>query len=175
MAGNTDINKLYEVVKHTLSNYEAPIGTTDWPQMEELLDLAPKSKSLEFKRILQLVFESLKSIPRSNSFKKITSPYVLVGLAVLAGVYFLYPYLNSTKTSTNVTSEPSKKIENTAPKNIVPENKLSEKIVPENTILKKIASETKKQVIATLETIPEIPKWYMNCNKLTMHPIACFQ
>ena len=176
MASNTDKNKLYEVVKHTLSNYEAPIGTTDWPQMEELLDLAPKSKSLEFKRILQLVFESLKSIPKSNSFKRINLPYILVGLAVLVGVYFLYPYLNSNKTSTSISSEPPKKIEKVLPENLVPEKKLPEKIVPENTILKKIATETKPQVIAALETIPEIPKWYnelqqSNNTSYSMFPI----
>ncbi len=113
MVNNTDNSKLYEIVKQTLSNYEAPYDAADWAQMQNILDLAPKSKSFKFKHILLSIFGSLKSSPKSKIFKWIFSVYSLIGLIILGGAYLIYTNFNFTKTPDTINSKPQQKIENT--------------------------------------------------------------
>lgn len=113
MVNNTDNSKLYEIVKQTLSNYEAPYNAADWEQMQSILNLVPKSSSFKFKHVLLSFYGSLKSFSKSKTFKFIFSLYMLIGLAVLIGAYFLYTFLNSSKIPNTINSTPQQKIENT--------------------------------------------------------------
>jgi len=97
-------NKLEEVINQTLSNYEAPNNTSDWAQMERILDAAPQSNSFSSKLKLLSVSESLKAIPKAKSVKWIFSPYFLIGLLVVCGAYFLYTFLHSSKILENTTN-----------------------------------------------------------------------
>lgn len=101
MVNNKNKSKLDEVIKQTLSSYEAPYNSSDWEQMERILDAAPKSKSFRYKHNLLSIFESAKTVPKSKSAKWIFSPYFLIILILVGGAYFLYTIINSSKTPEN--------------------------------------------------------------------------
>jgi hypothetical protein len=113
MVNNADNSKLYDVIKEILSNYEAQYNAADWEEMQNLLNLSPKSNSFKFKHVLLSFFEFLKAFPNSKVFKFLFSRYSLIGLAVIIGIYFLYTFLNSPKTPDTINSTPQQKIENT--------------------------------------------------------------
>ena len=148
MVNSTGNSKLYEIVKQTLSNYEAPYNLADWEQMQSLLDLAPKSKSFQFKNNLLSKLESLKTIPKSKTFKLIFSFYMLIGLAILGGAYLLYTFLNSPKTPDTINSIPQQKIETT----INTETKLP--VAPSTTIIQDVQKTDNKipQAISTTDS-----------------------
>lgn len=108
MVNNKHKNKLNEVIKQTLSSYEAQYLTADWPQMERILDSAPKSSSYRYKQKLLSSVESLTTISKSKSVKWVFSPYFLIAIVVGFGAYFLYNILSSSNTfddTTNVIPE----------------------------------------------------------------------
>ncbi len=105
MANKNYNGKLDELIKQTLSDIEAPYDTADWPQMESMLWAAPKSKSFTYNLKLSAIFDALKNIPKSKSVKLIFSPYLLIGLIIIAGAYLLYNVLNSSKNNTNSTPQ----------------------------------------------------------------------
>ena len=80
---STQPSKLDEAVKNALNNYEASNAQPDWSKMENMLD----------------------SVPKGGSFQWSTSLKVIVGLAVVAGGYFVYSGLKS-NSSTSTTSVP---------------------------------------------------------------------
>ncbi len=96
MADNTHINKLDEVIKQTLSNYEAPSDVSDWELMERMLDTAPQAASL--KHLLQPVSEKLDAF-KAGPLKRIFSPYILIAIALAVGVYFIYHVISGAKTA----------------------------------------------------------------------------
>lgn len=108
MVNNKHKNKLNELIKQTLSNYEAPYITADWPQMERILDSAPKSSSYRYKQKLLSSVESLSAISKSKSVKWLFSPYFLIAVILGLGAYFLYNILSSSNSfddTTNATPE----------------------------------------------------------------------
>ncbi|MCE9540258.1 MAG: hypothetical protein K8R85_13730 [Bacteroidetes bacterium] len=106
-------SKLDEVIKETLSNYEASNSIADWAKMEGMLDAAPKSNSFRYKHKLLSIFESVKGTPKSKVAHWIFSPYFLIALILVIGAYFLYNILNSSKTSENTTNSTPQAIINT--------------------------------------------------------------
>lgn len=103
-------SKLDEVIKDTLSNYEASNSVADWAKMERMLDAAPKSNSFKYKHKLLSIFESEKGAPKSKISKWIFSPYFFIALVLLVGAYFLYNILNSSKTIEDTTDSATKVI-----------------------------------------------------------------
>jgi len=89
MINNSTNSKLDEVVKTTLTEYEAPFDAGDWNRMESMLDAAPKQGSFKWSRSLTAA---------------------VVGIAVIGGSYFLYTSLNNP--GTGVTTTPPPVIEN---------------------------------------------------------------
>ncbi len=113
MVNKKHISKLDEVIKETLSNYEASNSIADWAKMERMLDAAPKSNSFRYKHKLLSIFESEKGAPKSKVAKWIFSPYFLIALVLLVGAYFLYNILNSSKSTENTTDSTPPVIINT--------------------------------------------------------------
>lgn len=103
-------SKLDEVIKETLSNYEASNSISDWAKMQGMLDAAPKSNSFRYKHKLISAFESVKATPKSKVGKWIFSPYLLIALLLMVGAYFLYNILNSPKTTEETTDSAPKVI-----------------------------------------------------------------
>ncbi|MDO9186662.1 MAG: hypothetical protein Q7W13_11685 [Bacteroidia bacterium] len=103
-------SKLDEVIKETLSNYEASNSIADWAKMERMLDAAPKSNSFRYKHKLLSIFESEKGAPKSKVAKWIFSPYFLIALVLVVGAYFLFNILNSPKTIEDTTDSATKVI-----------------------------------------------------------------
>lgn len=103
-------SKLDEVIKETLSNYEASNSIGDWAKMERMLDAAPKSNSFRYKHKLLSIFESEKGAPKSKVPKWIFSPYFLIALVFVVGAYFLFNILNSSKTIEDTTDSATKVI-----------------------------------------------------------------
>lgn len=110
MVNKKHISKLDEVIKETLSNYEASNSAGDWAKMDRMLDAAPKSKSFRYKHKLLSIFESEKGAPKSKVAKWIFSPYFLIALVLVVGAYFLYNILNSSKTTEDTTNSAPKVI-----------------------------------------------------------------
>lgn len=104
MVNKKNSGKLDELIKQTLSNYEASSNSSDWAQMEKIVDTFPRSSSFRYKLKVLSILESLKAITRSKSVKRVFSPYVLVGLLLLVGAYFLYRILNTPNTLENTTN-----------------------------------------------------------------------
>jgi hypothetical protein len=104
--------KLDEVIKETLSQYEASNSIADWAKMERMLDAAPKSNSFRYKHKLLSIFESEKGAPKSKVAKWIFSPYFLIALVLVVGAYFLFNLLNSPKTTEDTTDSATKVIVN---------------------------------------------------------------
>jgi len=102
-------SKLDEVIKETLSNFEASNSIADWAKMEKMLDAAPKSKSFRYKHKILSIFESEMGAKKSKVSKWIFSPYFFIALALLVGAYFLYNILISSKT-TEDTNESATKV-----------------------------------------------------------------
>ncbi len=128
--------KLEEVINKTLSNYEALYNTSDWAQMERILDAAPKSNSIKYKLKLLSIGESIKEYSKAKSVKKLFSPYFLIGLLVIAVFYFLYKTSLSYKILENTT--------NSTPQNTIP-------AVVRLDSLKTIAPANSKDVLKTEE------------------------
>jgi len=76
---STNNSKLDEVVKTTLTEYEAPFDGGDWNRMESMLNAAPKQGAFKWSGSLTAI---------------------VVSVAVLAGGYFIYTSYSSTKTNT---------------------------------------------------------------------------
>lgn len=102
--------KLDEVIKETLSQYEASNSIADWAKMERMLDAAPKSNSFRYKHKLLSIFESEKGAPKSKVAKWIFSPYFFIALVLVVGAYFLFNILNSSKTTEDTTDSATKVI-----------------------------------------------------------------
>ncbi|MES2286112.1 MAG: hypothetical protein V4547_10520 [Bacteroidota bacterium] len=113
MVNKKHISKLDEVIKETLSNYEASNSIADWAKMERMLDAAPKSNSFRYKHKLLSIFESEKGAPKSKVAKWIFSPYFLIALVLVVGAYFLFNILNSSKSTENTTNSAAPVIINT--------------------------------------------------------------
>lgn len=103
-------SKLDEVIKETLSNFEASNSIADWAKMERMLDAAPKSNSFRYKHKLLSIFEAEKGAPKSKVAKWVFSPYFFIALVLIIGAYFLFNILNSSKTIENTTDSAIKVI-----------------------------------------------------------------
>lgn len=103
-------SKLDEVIKETLSNFEASNSIADWAKMERMLDAAPKSNSFRYKHKLLSIFESEKGAPKSKVAKWVFSPYFFIALVLVIGAYFLFNILNSSKTIEDTTDSAPKLI-----------------------------------------------------------------
>jgi len=100
-------NNLDELIKQTLSNYEASNSSPDWPQMEKMLGVVPKSNSSGKKYKISSLLESIKTIPKSKSIKWVLSPYFLIAIAIAGGAYIFFVLFNSSKTPENTTNSSS--------------------------------------------------------------------
>lgn len=76
MDNNINNNKLDEIVKKTLSSYEAVFDAVDWAQMESMLDVAPKQ----------------------NSINKSNYPAIVISVVVLVAGFLLYGVLKPSRT-----------------------------------------------------------------------------
>lgn len=129
MVNKKSDNILEEVINQTLSNYEAPNSTSDWAQMERILDEAPKSNSFKYKHKLVSVGESVRAIPKAKAARWLFSPYFIIVLLIVSGSFFIYRMFYSSKTAEN-TANPTHQdtIENTIP--IVVESENLKSIIP---------------------------------------------
>ena len=152
MANNKSGNILEEVIKQTLSNYEVPYTTSDWSQMERILDAAPKSNSFKYKRKLVSVGESVKAIPKARAAKWLFSPYFLIGLLIVCGSFFVYRIFYSNKTvENNVNSIPQDTIEKTIP--IVVATETVKTIIPPTISVDTLKS--KNDSVESTEIVPD--------------------
>ena len=159
-------NKLEEVIYQTLSNYEAPYSTSDWAQMERILDAAPQSNSFKYKLKLLSIGDSLKAIPKSKSVKWLFSPYFIIGLLLISGSFFIYKTYYSSKTVENNTNPILQDtIENTVPKSagsetlqtIIPAVIPSDTLVTKNDTVKSTEMEpgNKENIVQNETILPE--------------------
>ena len=83
MENNTPPNKLDETIKDNLSNYDAKYDSGDWARMERMLDATPKS------------------IVKTGSYNMA----LIIGGVILVGGFAIYKGINSSKTTTENTTE----------------------------------------------------------------------
>ncbi len=128
----TDNNKntaFEEKLKDTLKNYEVPNASPDWARMENMLNVAPKSHSFNWK----------------------IASKAAVGIVVVVGGYVIYNAIpESTKTENKVEETKSEKNSVTVEPKIEPTKTEQQIIVPINNNSLE-ANQNKEEVVVKLE------------------------
>lgn len=146
MIDNSTNNKLDEVIKNTLSNYDESYDANDWARMESMLDAAPKSKTFNWKYALS----------------------ILIGIGAIGGGYLMYTTINSPKTNDIPAIQPIEDIVTKTPsfkeKSGVPLIPVDSSLINKEELIKKedtpvIAKETiKKSKDEVKENAKEVKK-----------------
>ncbi len=154
MVNKSKNTELDEIIKQTLSDIEAPSLTSDWSQMEKLLDAAPQSNSFKYKHELTSFVESIKDFTKSNSLKWVFSPYFFIFLAIVAGAFLLHNRMNLPVTDENTTNliakdtiiaDPSKSITpQVLPKDVLNTN--NKKQLPKDSMNNQISTSDKNSL-----------------------------